>query len=94
MFCDCTYEDEFENDNIFREWKRNIDKIMREHPNTKLVVIECGAGITVSKYTFLLFSSLRHRNLHALGITLSPRIPILISKGYQKIRFRTKRLVR
>jgi hypothetical protein len=52
MFCDCTYEDEFENDNIYREWKRNIDKIMREHPDKKLVVIECGAGITVSKYTF------------------------------------------
>lgn len=64
MFSDFTYDGAFEKDDSYREWKRSVDKIMREYPDKKLVVIECGAGITVS--TNKLFtkkgkSSTRHR---------------------------------
>jgi NAD-dependent SIR2 family protein deacetylase len=74
MFCDCTYEDEFENDNIYREWKRNIDKIMREHPDKKLVVIECGAGITVPTVRYQ-SESLISDSKNATLIRINPDFP-------------------
>ncbi len=47
MFYDSTYQDRFENYELYYDWKRGVDKILRECPDKKLVVIECGAGITV-----------------------------------------------
>ena len=48
MFSDNGFKEFSGKSEVYREWKRGVDKILREYPDKKLVVIECGAGVTVS----------------------------------------------